>query len=92
MRSEARWYVDSTPFEKTVRQDEEHLRLLSIFHYVVAGLAGLFALFPPIHLLVGLALLTGALGADTDEPSARIGCYSGGQRRGVRGLYNDVGG
>ena len=40
MRSEARWYVDSSPFEQTVRQDEEHLRLLSIFHYVVAGLAG----------------------------------------------------
>jgi hypothetical protein len=26
-------------------RDEEHLRLLSIFHYVVGGLAGLFALF-----------------------------------------------
>jgi hypothetical protein len=38
-------------------RDEEHLRLLSIFHYVVAGLAGLFALFPIIHLIVGLFLV-----------------------------------
>jgi hypothetical protein len=38
-------------------QDEDHLRLLSIFHYVVAGLAGLFALFPVIHLVIGLMLI-----------------------------------
>ncbi|MEW6368891.1 MAG: hypothetical protein AB1714_30040 [Acidobacteriota bacterium] len=35
-------------------QDEEHLRLLSIFHYVVGGLAGLFALLPIFHLVFGL--------------------------------------
>ena len=35
-------------------QDEDHLRLLSIFHYVVAGLAGLFSLFPIFHLVLGL--------------------------------------
>jgi len=39
--------------------DEEHLRLLSIFHYVVAGLAGLFALVPVIHLAIGLFILLG---------------------------------
>jgi hypothetical protein len=38
-------------------QDEEHLRLLSIFHYVVAGIAALFSLFPIIHLVIGLALV-----------------------------------
>jgi hypothetical protein len=38
-------------------QDEEQLRLLSIFHYVVAGLAGLFALFPILHLVVGLMFI-----------------------------------
>ena len=37
--------------------DGEHLRLLSIFHYVVAGMAGLFALFPIIHLTIGLFLV-----------------------------------
>ena len=35
-------------------QDEDHLGLLSIFHYVVGGIAGLFALFPIFHLLFGL--------------------------------------
>jgi hypothetical protein len=37
--------------------DEEHLRLLSIFHYIVGGLAGLFALFPIFHLIFGLVMI-----------------------------------
>jgi len=37
-----------------MNQDLEHLRLLSIFHYVVAGLAALFACFPVFHLVFGL--------------------------------------
>jgi hypothetical protein len=40
-----------------MEQDEEHLRLLSIFHYVVGGLAGLFAMFPIIHLVFGLMFI-----------------------------------
>jgi hypothetical protein len=40
-------------------ENEEHLRLLSIFHYVVAALAALFALFPLIHLVIGIAILSG---------------------------------
>jgi len=38
-------------------QKEEHLRLLSIFHYVVAGLAALFALIPLFHLIFGLFIV-----------------------------------
>src|ERR1700681_3775316 len=38
-------------------EDEQHLRLLSIFHYVVGALAALFALFPLIHLTVGWFLI-----------------------------------
>jgi hypothetical protein len=38
-------------------QDAEHLRLLSIFHYVVAGLGALFACFPIFHLGFGLLIL-----------------------------------
>ena len=45
-------------------RDDEHLRLLEIFHYVVAGLAGLFSLFPVIHLVLGLVILSGKM----DEP------------------------
>ena len=37
-----------------VSDDEEHLRLLCIFHYVVGALTALFALFPLIHFSVGL--------------------------------------
>jgi hypothetical protein len=40
-----------------MNQDQEHLRLLSIFHYVVGGLTALFACFPVIHLTVGLVML-----------------------------------
>lgn len=35
----------------------EHLRLLSIFHYVVGGLGYLVSLFPIIHLAVGISFL-----------------------------------
>lgn len=34
--------------------DNEQLRLLAIFHYVVGGLAAFFACFPIIHLVLGL--------------------------------------
>ncbi len=37
--------------------DAQHLRLLSIFHYVVGGLTVLFACFPLIHLGLGLAMV-----------------------------------
>ena len=40
-----------------MNQDLEHLRLLSIFHYVLAGLAALFACFPLIHLVIGIVLV-----------------------------------
>ena len=36
-----------------MNQDAEHLHLLAIFHYVVAGLAALFSLFPLIYTTVG---------------------------------------
>src|SRR4051812_30805273 len=39
-----------------MNQDEEHLRLLSIFHYVVAGFAALFSSFGLIHLVIGLMM------------------------------------
>lgn len=40
-----------------MNQDEEHLRLLSIFHYVVGALAAMFALFPIFHLVIGLVMV-----------------------------------
>ena len=36
-----------------MNQDKEHLRLLAIFHYVVAGLAALFSFFPLLYTTIG---------------------------------------
>lgn len=38
-------------------QDAEHLRLLFIFHYILAGLFFLFAFFPVFHVSIG-AMIT----------------------------------
>ena len=38
-------------------QDKEHLRLLSIFHYVVAGLTAFFSLWPACYVAMGLAFI-----------------------------------
>lgn len=53
-----------------MNQDEEHLRLLSIFHYVCAGLAAVFACFPMVHLVIGLVLLLHPqfLGPQNNQP------------------------
>jgi hypothetical protein len=54
-------------------QDEEHLRLLSIFHYVVAALSFLIACIPLIHFGVGALMATGRM--DDAEPAmAAVGC------------------
>ena len=41
--------------------DEDHLKILSVFHYVVGGLGFLFSLFPTIHLVLGILMVTGVL-------------------------------
>jgi len=40
-----------------MQDDLQHLKLLSIFHYVVGGMTALFACFPIIHLIIGLAMI-----------------------------------
>jgi len=40
-----------------MNRDEEHLKLLSIFHYVAGGLAGFFACFPIFYLIMGIVFL-----------------------------------
>lgn len=51
-----------------MNKDLEHLRLLSIFHYVVGGLIALFACFPIIHLVIGLTFLTTDFPQKPGEP------------------------
>ena len=53
-------------------QDLEHLRLLSIFHYVVAGLIALFACFPLIHVALGTAMISGYVPDTSTDPSAQF--------------------
>jgi hypothetical protein len=43
-----------------MNRDEEHLQLLAIFHYVVAGLAALFSLFPLLYTTVGAIFIFAA--------------------------------
>ncbi len=40
-----------------IDQVREHLRLLSVFHYVVGGIGYLFSLIPVIHLVMGIFFL-----------------------------------
>ena len=40
-----------------MNQDLDHLKLLSIFHYIVAALFALCACFPLIHFFMGLAMV-----------------------------------
>lgn len=52
-------------------QDAEHLRLLAIFHYVVAGITALFSLIPIAHITVGILMVMGKLESgpgDATEP------------------------
>lgn len=48
-------------------QDEQYLQLLSIFHYVVGGISGLFASIPLIHLTIGVFFLILGTSGGSDE-------------------------
>ena len=52
-----------------MNQDEQYVKILAIFHFVVAGMAALFACFPIIHFVMGLGMLGLSLGAGVSEGS-----------------------
>jgi uncharacterized membrane protein len=54
-------------------QDEQYLDLLSIFHYVVAGLTGAFSCIFLIHVAIGVAMLVGAFDGDHEAPPRAFG-------------------
>ena len=66
-----------------MNQDLEHLRLLSVFHFVVAALIFLAACIPFIHLFLGIAMIVGSeeLFQHGDQPPAFVGwllaCFAG---------------
>ncbi len=43
-------------------QDEQYLKILSIFHFVVAGISALFACFPILHFIAGIVMLVAGFG------------------------------
>jgi hypothetical protein len=57
-----------------MNQDESHLQLLSIFHYVVGGMTALIACIPFIHVFIGVAMLAGLFSdGGGDEPPRSLG-------------------
>jgi hypothetical protein len=52
--------------------DEQHLRLLEVFHYVVGGIYAFFSVFPLIYLGFGVAIVAGAF-EGKDPPPALLG-------------------
>lgn len=50
-----------------MNQDDEYLRMLTTFHYVLSGVAGAFSLIPVAHLVAGWLMLAGAA-AKPDQP------------------------
>jgi len=51
-------------------QDEQHLNLLSIFHYVLGGITALFSCLPFIHVGTGLLMVFGKMDANNPPPPA----------------------
>ncbi len=68
--------VSSPPVQQS-NADTEHLKLLSIFHYVIGGMAVLFACIPIIHLVIGLFFIIAPekLGHGSNQPPAFIGWF-----------------
>lgn len=48
-------------------QDEQYVKILAIFHFVVAGISALFACFPILHFVMGLGMLGLSLSAGVSE-------------------------
>lgn len=50
----------AAPVVPAAAVDTSQLQVLSVFHYVVAGLTAVFSLFPLIYLLMGVAVIFAA--------------------------------
>ncbi|HWY76341.1 MAG TPA: hypothetical protein VN281_12025 [Verrucomicrobiae bacterium] len=57
--------------------DNEHLKLLAIFHYIAGGLAAFFSCIPFIHLAIGLALMFAPqqFGSPNNRPPQFLGMF-----------------
>ena len=59
----------SAPTQIISPQEEQHLQLLAIFHYIVGGPTAFLACFPLIHLTVGLAMVFGGFSSNQAPPA-----------------------
>jgi hypothetical protein len=53
-----------------MNQDGEHLRLLSVFHYVFGGVTAFFGCFPILYVVIGIADLAGQFGHGHRPPGS----------------------
>ena len=69
--------METTSPNQQQNPDNEHLKLLCIFHYVVSGMAALFACIPIIHLVLGLFFILAPekFGHGSQQPPAWIGWF-----------------
>jgi hypothetical protein len=69
--------MDNAPPSQQQIVDNEHLRLLSIFHYVLGGISAFFACIPIIHFVFGLVMIIAphAFGHGKDQPPAFLGWF-----------------
>ncbi|MEI8045000.1 MAG: hypothetical protein WCL11_26545 [Verrucomicrobiota bacterium] len=67
--------MDNAPPNLQQVLDIEHLRLLSIFHYVKGGITAFFACIPMIHVGFGLVMIFApqVFGHGKDQPPAFVG-------------------
>jgi hypothetical protein len=49
--------LSTTQMGELVDRDQEQLQLLSLFHYITAGVTAVFGSFPLIHVLIGVVFL-----------------------------------
>ncbi len=56
-----------------MNQDNEHLDLLAVFHYVVAGMTALMACVPFIHVAMGIIVLVADFSGQNQPPPRAIG-------------------
>jgi len=61
------------PWYSPPDRDAEHLKLLSVFHYVLGGLTGLMGCLFFIHVGMGIAIVTGVFPSDGNGPPPEFG-------------------
>lgn len=60
-------------YNPQAQADDQHLRLLRIFHYVWAGLIALISCVFVIHIVLGIAMLRGAMNGGPNPPPREVG-------------------